>query len=153
MKKIILTLVTGLCMSALSFANNADIFSYDANKINQEMSELQSLEDFVTVNPGVTLSNLQTENSSLVNDLNLISETYGGIGSFSGEPALGIPSFLWGCILGWVGILIVYLVTDQDKAETKKALTGCIVSSLAGCVVGVVYYVIIIVYYGSYFYY
>jgi cytochrome c biogenesis protein CcdA len=43
------------------------------------------------------------------------------------EPPLGIPSFLWGCILGVVGILLVYILTDGDKAETKKALWGMLV--------------------------
>jgi cytochrome c biogenesis protein CcdA len=44
------------------------------------------------------------------------------------EPPLGIPSFLWGCILGIVGVLIVYIITDGDKAETKKSLWGFLVA-------------------------
>ncbi len=43
------------------------------------------------------------------------------------EPPLGIPSFLWGCILGVIGILLVYILTDGDKLETKKALWGMLV--------------------------
>ncbi len=45
------------------------------------------------------------------------------------EAPLGIAPFLWGCVLGWVGLLVVYLVTDGDKAQTKKALTGCLVGT------------------------
>ena len=36
-----------------------------------------------------------------------------------------IPSFIWGCVAGPVGVLVVYLVTE-DNDETKKALLGCI---------------------------
>jgi len=43
----------------------------------------------------------------------------------SSQPPLGIPSFLWGFILGVIGILIVYLITENGD-ETKKALWGCL---------------------------
>jgi hypothetical protein len=144
MKKVLLTLLTGLFVSVFAMANNSDLFSYDENQVSQEMSQLQALEDFVAVNPGVTLSNLQTENNALVNDLNLANGEFGGIGSMSGEPALGIPSFLWGCVLSWVGVLVVYLVTDQDKSETKKAFMGCIVGALAYTVFYVIYYFVLL---------
>ena len=42
-----------------------------------------------------------------------------------------IASFLWGCAFGWVGLLIVYLVTDNDKEQTKKALWGCLANGVA----------------------
>ena len=143
MKKTLLTLFAGLFISTFAFANNADIFSYNADQLDQEMSELQALEDFVSVNPGVTLTNLQAENNALVNDLNLAAGEFGGIGSMSGEPALGIPSFLWGCVLSWVGILVVYLVTE-DSEETKKAFIGCIVGGLTYTVFYIVYYFVLL---------
>lgn len=43
-------------------------------------------------------------------------------------PVLGIPSFLWGCVLGLAGLIIVYIVTDNNREEVKKAFTGCLVS-------------------------
>lgn len=47
-----------------------------------------------------------------------------------GEPPLGIPSFLWGCCLGVSGLIVVYIVTDNDREEVKKALNGCLVSGV-----------------------
>lgn len=143
MKKILLTLLTGLFVSTFVFANSADVFSYDANQVNQEMSQLQTLEDFVAVNPGVTLSNLQTENNAMINDLDLTSCNFGSMGSLSGEAALGIPSFIWGCCVGLVGVLIVHLVAE-DSEETKKAFMGCIVGNVVYTVFYVVYYFVLI---------
>ena len=143
MKRVLLTLLTGVFVSAFAFANSADLFSYDANQVDQEMSQLQTLENFVAVNPGVTLTGMQQEENDLLNDLNLTKGEFGGIGSLGGDPALGIPGFLWGCILGPVGILVVYLVAE-DSVETKKALWGCIVSGVVYTVFWVVYYIIVI---------
>lgn len=133
MKKILLTLCAGLFITLLASANNADFFSYDADQVNQEMAQLQSLEDFVSTNSGITLANLQAENNALVNNLNFGSSEFGGIGSLSGEQALGIPSFLWGCVFNVAGVAIVYFITE-DNDETKKAFIGCVVSA-AGYIV------------------
>jgi len=139
MKKILLTLISGMFITTLALAGNADVFSYDADQLNQEMAQLQSLEDFVAVNPGVTLSTLEAENNALVSDMNLTSGNFAGGFDVTG-PVLGISSFLWGCVLSWVGVLIVYLVAD-DSAETKKAFIGCIVGTLVYVVLDIVYYV------------
>jgi len=141
MKKILFLLIAGLLSSIAASANYADFFTYNEDQVTQEMSELQALEDFVSLNPGITFSALQAENNSLVDGLDLSAGEYGGIGSMSGEPALGIPSFLWGCVLGWVGILVVHLVAE-DKDETRKAAVGCVVGYLTDAVITVVFYVI-----------
>jgi len=72
----------------------------------------------------MSLSEMQSKNmlSTRFSNLNLT-------GSMMMEPALGIPGFWWGCVLGPVGILVVYLVTENDKPEVKKALYGCLVST------------------------
>ena len=133
MKKLLLTLCIGSFVTLFASANNADLFSYNADEVNQELGQLQSLENYVNANPGITLTNLQSENNNLVANLNLDLNNLGGFPFLSGEPPLGIPSFLWGCVVSWVGILVVYFMTDEDKAETKKALFGCLVN--AGAVI------------------
>ena len=138
MKKIILTLCADLFVTLLASANNADLFKYDANQVNQEMTQLQAIEDYVAANPDMTLSGMQAENNALVSHLNLSSGDFGGIGSLSGEPALGIPSFLWGCVFGVVGVAIVYFVSE-DSDETKKAFLGCVVSAAAWILFYVLY--------------
>jgi hypothetical protein len=139
MKKLLLIVVTSLCFSAFTKANDADLFSYDKNAVNKELSDLQTLENYVNSNPGVTLTDLQNEQSSLIANIEFGINSLGN--SFSSiEPALGVPSFLWGCVFGIVGVAIVYFVAD-DKEETKKAFKGCIVGTLVYIVCDVIYVV------------
>ena len=127
MKKLILLICAGAFLSVFVNANDANLFTYDKNQVNQELSQLQSLENYVNVNPSASLANLQAEDNSLIANLNLNMDNMGGF-ALSGEPPLGIPSFLWGCVFNLVGVAIVYFVTDEDMAETKKAFLGCVVS-------------------------
>jgi prolipoprotein diacylglyceryltransferase len=119
----------GAFLSAFVNANNADLFSYDQNQVAQELSQLQSLENYVSANPDITLSSLQAENNSLIANLNLSTNDMSGF-AFSGETAFGVPSFLWGCVFSIVGVAVVYFVTDEDKDETKKAFYGCIINGV-----------------------
>jgi len=148
MKKLLLTLCVGALMSLFARASNADLFTYNTDQVNQELIQLQSLEDYVSANPGITLTNLQAENNALVANLNINGNTLGGFG-LSGEPPLGIPSFVWGCVLSWVGILVVYFMTDEDKEETKKAAIGCIVGGAAYVVFWILYALV----WGSWWYF
>ena len=54
----------------------------------------------------------------------------------------GIPAFLWGCVLGWIGILVVYLVTE-DSDETKKALYGCLIGWGLGFLLYILFVVVL----------
>lgn len=138
MKKLFLLFFLGALVSSASFAGvNADLFTMDEAKIEAEFAELNTLDAYLDEHEGVTLEELQSSGAAMA--LNLSPETMSGLSAMMEAP-LGIPSFLWGCVLGWVGILIVYLVSE-DKDETKKALYGC----LAWSAVIILYYVIVIV--------
>jgi hypothetical protein len=140
MKKLILTICAGAFFAVFVNANNADLFSYNHDQVNQEMSQLQALENYVSTNPDVSLAGMQAENNSLLANLNLSMNNLGGFG-LSGEPPLGIASFLWGCVFGIVGVAIVYFMTSQDMDETKKAFLGCAVSAACYIIFWVIYYV------------
>jgi hypothetical protein len=58
------------------------------------------------------------------------------------ELPANIPAFCWGACLSWIGILLVYYITDKDQAQTKKALYGCIT---AYGIIGVAYIIIVAV--------
>jgi hypothetical protein len=45
------------------------------------------------------------------------------------DDILGIPPFLWGCVLGWTGVLLVSLMSDGDKTLVKKTVNGACVST------------------------
>lgn len=124
MKSLLLAITFVAGMFAAK-AENASLFQYDRNAVNNEMTQLNKVESYVNAHEGVTLNQLKSENNSIVQDVNLNSNA--GFASTASGPA-GIPSFVWGFCLSWVGILIVYLVV-QDSEETKKALYGCLVSA------------------------
>jgi len=119
MKKLLTFLFVMLVMSTMTFANDdASLFNIDKQAIEQEVAPLNNLESYVNANDGVTYDDI--DNTSILD-----KEVVLGDVNLSSEPPLGIPSFLWGFILGVIGILIVYLMTE-DGGETKKALWGCI---------------------------
>jgi len=104
----------------------SELFSYDETSVSLSLSDVAMLENYVNTHSGVTLSDLVANSSELSKnillDINFLNNLSGG-----NNPVMGIPSFAWGCVLNWVGILIVYMITDGDKVETKKALIGCFV--------------------------
>jgi len=116
-------------------AGYADMINVDENYIENVFADLNELENYVVTHQGVTLNELKAIGSSLVANVDVSG--LGSLGSCSmlgGEPPLGIPSFLWGCCLGWVGILLVYIITDNDKEEVKKSLYGCLVGTASSVI-------------------
>jgi len=101
------------------------VLMLDETALNEAMMELNELDEFLIDNAGVTFTDLESSGSELIVGVENSTAPLGM--SSDSEPPLGIPSFLWGCILGLVGILLVYILTDGDKVETKKALWGMLV--------------------------
>lgn len=111
-------------------------FSYDIDEVNTQLAPLTKLEQLHINYPDKTFQELITDNELAGYSFAAVSNSQSGFY----EPMPILPAFWWGCILGWVGILVVFLVT-QDSLQTKSALWGCIVGSLLGCFI----YVILIV--------
>lgn len=108
---------------------NDDSFSYRTDEVNIHLEPLMKLELLHKSFPDKTFQELIEEN-----DLDSYSYTNASkIQTGFSEPMPIIPAFWWGCILGWVGILVVFLVT-QDSLQTQNALWGCIVGTLLSCV-------------------
>lgn len=129
MKKLLLVFCVSVFALGSVLANDSELFSYDKAKVNQAVSDMSRVEQVVNQNPNVSVDDLMAQGQL---DASFEADATSPF-SVMGEPPLGIPSFLWGCILGWIGLLIVYLVSE-DKEETKKALWGCVVGSLVGIV-------------------
>ncbi len=100
-----------------------EALKYDEKSINAEFEKLSKLEEYVNTNEGTTLADVK--DSELAKDLKLDTNVTSTVAA--GDLPLNIPAFWWGCVLGLLGVLIVYIVTDQDKDQTKKALYGCLV--------------------------
>lgn len=134
-KKIAIALLFAVAFMTRVSANDADLFSYDKGTVQAAVSELTTLENYVAQNPLLSVNELVQTGSLMVKGFMLGSNPFSMAG---GEPPLGIPSFLWGCVFGVVGLLIVYIATDKDSAEVKKALWGCV----TGTVVSVLLYIV-----------
>jgi hypothetical protein len=140
MKKMITAfMMLTFMVSASAFAGNSDLFSEDFSKINAEMADLVSLDNYLEANSGLSYSDVMA--MQIVSNLNLsANSSYGGAGL---EPVAGIPSFLFGCVLGLVGVAIVYFAAD-DSEETKKALLGCVVGAVSYAVIWLIYFLVVV---------
>lgn len=107
--------------TSISFANEPVDLDID---IQAEFQKLDEIEAYVISND-VSLEELKASGKSdLLLDVNLDSSNAVIVGDY--ESTLGIPPFLWGCVLGVIGILFVFILTDKDKDATKRAMFGCI---------------------------
>ena len=117
------------------------MFQVDAQELTADFAQLTELESFVNANEGITIDEINMENPMVQNVANA-SDVLGVLASLRGDVPLGIPSFVWGLCLSWVGVLIVYFVAD-DREETKNAFVGCAVSGGVVIIFWVVWVVVI----------
>jgi hypothetical protein len=110
---------------ALLASIDESVLTLDESALNEAMQELNVLDEFLDENAGVTYADLESSESELIIGVENSTAPLGM--PADSESPLGIPAFLWGCILGVIGILIVYIITDGDKDQTRKALWGMLV--------------------------
>ncbi len=107
-------------------ASPSGLFRYDVVRVAKSFINADALDHYVSMHrESFDLSGLKS--SPLL--YNYSSES---INLFDKGPdeLLGIPAFWWGFILGVVGILLVYFLSDQNKEYVKDALIGCVASGL-----------------------
>jgi hypothetical protein len=126
MNKLLFLIVTGILISSVTIANQSELFSYDKERLAIDMSGLQQMEDYICMHDGVTFGALQESGNELAGYLRSGA-------SQVDEPEdeeevmrlMRIPSYLWGCCLGPVGAIVVYIALD-DSDETRKSFMGCV---------------------------
>lgn len=128
MKKLTSTLCALFFVALAAVASTPDAaFDFDEAAIEQEFAAIEQIESFVTANDGVTLSQLSAEKTELLNGVTLLEDT-SAVFTTKEMPIVG--GFWWGCCLGIVGLALVYFISDNDRDQVKKALIGCIISTL-----------------------
>ncbi len=139
--KRILILLTSICFSLNSFASEPlqkEDFSAEFKKLNQ-------LEAIVNANPSLTVDSVIKEQPQLLKDLGITNEAKSSIAGDDPMKPAGFPAFWWGFCLGIWGILIVYIITDNDKAALNKTVKGCITAVLVyGGITALSYFIIFI---------
>lgn len=119
----LLLILAAFCLSGLTMAGTADLFSYDKEKLETEMSDLQEAEDYLYTHQELGFQGLKEVKPELVHQLGSKACSMGGIDAIGGPRIWNIPSYFWGCCLGPVGVILVYITID-DPAETKKSFMG-----------------------------
>ena len=132
MPKLLCLIMALFVLSSASYAGGSDLFDVDIDEIEAEFSALNELEEYLLENENVNIADL---NPDLLAKTGMTLNTFDTFGNFT-EPPMGIPSFLWGCVFGVTGVLVVYMIAE-DQEETKKALYGCATQSVTvgGCYV------------------
>lgn len=134
-------LATIFCLLFLVTANtNAQNLQEEIN-LDQEFSQLNAIENHINKNNGVTLQQLEENNSTLLDGITIEKESK-ATSFLSASETLGIPPFWWGFCLGFWGIIIVYIISDNDKAATKKALNGCITIGVATAAIYIILFAV-----------
>lgn len=118
-------MIAALTISAASFASNeADLFSYDEQKVNQELADVSQLEQVVTANPNVSLSDLysnQTKTATL--DLSNL-DTRSPFAPQFGFEDMDWGAWAWGFCCWPIGIFTVILKDSKDTNSKISYLIG-----------------------------
>ena len=105
----------------------ASVTGFDESEIYNAFTDVNSLVSYVQENDGVTLSELETSHNELVS--NLCSSAAIAMSNDSDSPPI-FSAFIWGCLLNWVGMLIVGITTGFNGQQITKSAWGCLISSL-----------------------
>lgn len=124
----ILTIFFSVCIYVCSFAKEP----LQKEDFTSEFKKLNQLESIIIANPNFTVDSVIKEQPQLIKDLGINSETKSNIGDDDPMKPAGFPAFWWGFCLGIWGILIVYLITDNNKAALNKTVKGCITATAIG---------------------
>lgn len=124
--------------------------NFDETEITASFAEIEDLVSYVSENSSVTYSDLEANNSSLIENVSSTSAL--ALGSASGDTPPFISPFLWGCLFHWVGIVVVAITTDMDMPQIMKAVWGCVAETAVIGIIYAVYYIIIVASYGGYYY-
>ncbi|MDA3930868.1 MAG: hypothetical protein PF541_18110 [Prolixibacteraceae bacterium] len=123
---------------AIAYTNGAinseaeieSVVDFDEAEIYSSFNEINDLVAFVNENENVTYDDLKVENNSLIENLN--SSAALAMNAQEGDEPPVLSPFLWGCLFSWVGLIVVYLTTDSNKAFTGPAWKGCLLNG--GCI-------------------
>ncbi len=120
----------------------------DEEKITQEFKELSDLEAIILANPNASIADIYSicphfknlNNPELITPYSQTEITApGNFPSFWFTftlSAIGFTFFPYGAVAAPISVAIVFISTKKDKAETKKALWGCLAGSITG---GIIY--------------
>jgi hypothetical protein len=136
MKKFPLLFICLLFIYFPSFSNDP----FQSIDYPSEFKKLEKIEKFIENNPNYTLSELAEKQPDLIAEIRFSDQT--STSFLESDDPGGFPPFWWGFCLGVWGILLVFLLTDKDKAAVNLAVKGCMTSTLVGLGVYLIFFII-----------
>ena len=144
MKKIFILVLFFVFTNKISAITiNAELFEYDEEKVEAAFADLDELENLLETNPEWTIADvafrlpqynymLENVNPAPLGFTNISAP--GNIPSFWWAFSFSIVGsyFIYSAVAGPIAVAIVYFNTDKDKAETKKAIYGCLTGTVLG---------------------
>ena len=132
-----------LAINTQAITLSAELFDYDAEKVEATFASLNELEKLLIDNPDLTLADiafrlpqykylLENNTPTPLNSLSI--EAPGNFPSFWFAFSLSLVGsyFIYSAVAGPIAVAIVYFNTDKDKTETKKAIYGCLTGTVLG---------------------
>ncbi len=114
------------------------VVNFDENEVYAEFSAIADLSDMIASSE-LTADEIATTDASVLENVSTVATLPLTSDEESGGAPLGIPSFLWGCVFGLLGVILVYFISEENKDETKKALWGCIAGGAIYAIVWIIY--------------
>lgn len=112
--------------TALSEEEISAVSNFDETEIYNAFNEVEQLVTYVQANENVTFDELESNHIEMISNISSSSAiAFDG----DGETPPIFSAFIWGCLLNWVGMLIVGLATDFNTEQITKSLWGCLISS------------------------
>lgn len=151
LRKIFVFFIFFSALPEIFSANNSSLFYCNESRIYDEFKSVALIENLLWENSNVlpeVIAELKKGNAGLL--YTPLKDT-----SAVEIPFMGIPSFYWGfvpgfaggffgpcaygipCFMGPAGVLMFYLLTDENKEETKKAIYGCALGTALGAVTSI----------------
>lgn len=109
------------------------VFAEDHTPPAVEWAGVNEIEAYLEKNPDQSADEVLAQFPEVSKTLHL-DGAHAISASLESELPLGIPAFFWGCCFGLLGVILVVLVTDNDKTQTRKSIYGCLAGT--GIVVG-----------------
>ena len=118
MKKTLLLLFV-IMFSFSAFSKNADLFSFDEEKVKENFSELTTLENVLSAEKGLTLNDMENLYPELVSNINYNYQAASKpLTSLFSIDDMDWGAFAWGLCCWPVGVFTVIL--NDDKGSNSK---------------------------------
>ena len=125
-------------------ASDAELFSYNRNALEVAIAPIANVENFVAQNSSLSVTELVSTGNELFNGVGATASPF----ALNESLPLGCPAFLWGCVFSVPGLVVIYIMTNNDREQVKKAFNGCV----ANGIVYLAFVVIVNVSGGGYYY-